>query len=207
MNFFETLRAHGRETPDRVATSSPRHRLTTFRKLWSRIERSSARMQGEWLVEAGDVVIYAGHAHPDALVLWLALARLGAVLMPLESAAMIARAGAIAEQHDARLLLHDDDMPAPQSGGFCACLPLSTLFASRCDHEARECRESTADISLLQLDPEAPHAQQAKFSIDSLLDHAGAPAAWPAADALFDPQRLRQQILPALAQGLPLALA
>src|SRR6476620_2602016 len=92
MNIFDILREHARRIPDQVATVSPRHRLTTWRKLWSRIERATARMPGEWLVGAGDTVIYAGHGHADALVLWLSLARLSARMLPLESPALVAQA-------------------------------------------------------------------------------------------------------------------
>ncbi|MDO9217821.1 MAG: AMP-binding protein, partial [Lacisediminimonas sp.] len=136
MNFFDILRSHALRLPDSIATASSRHRRTTYRQLWSRIERGSARLQGEWLVEPGDIVIYAGHAHPDALVLWLSLARLGAALLPLESAALLLHAGALASRHEVRLLLHDDDLPAPLPDEFCACARLSALIARRCEHEA-----------------------------------------------------------------------
>lgn len=82
--FFERLRALARLRPERIATVSP-ERTATYRKLWSRIERATARLQGEWGVQAGDTVALVGPCHADALVLWLALCRLGAALLPLES--------------------------------------------------------------------------------------------------------------------------
>lgn len=216
MNFFDILRRHAQHRSDSVATASPRHRLTTYRQFWSRIERASSRLQGEWLVAPGDIVIYSGHAHPDALVLWLSLARLGAVFMPLESAGLQERADALVLRHDVRLLLHDDDLPAPLSGDFCACMMLSTLIARRCEFEAQDCPESTANISLSCPDPASLIAPPASFSLDALLEPSASDTAaalgadrrtiLPGPPPLFDPQRLRQQILPALSQGLPLML-
>jgi hypothetical protein len=210
MNFFDILRSHALRLPDSIATASWRHRRTTYRQLWSRIERGSSRLQGEWLVEPGDIVIYTGHAHPDALILWLSLARLGAALMPLESAALQEQAGALANRHEVRMLVHDDDLPAPLPDEFFACAKLSALIARRCEHQARDCPESTAAISLLYPNPLAPTALASSFSIDALLAHAD-PGAVPvtasgaaAVLALFDVQRLHRVILPALSQGLPL---
>ena len=216
MNFFDILRSHAQHLSDFVATASPRHRLTTYRQLWSRIERASSRLQGEWLVGPGDIVIYSGHAHPDALVLWLALARLRAVLMPLEDAALQEGADVLVHRHDVRLLLHDDDLPAPLSGDFCACMMLSTLIARRCDYEVQDCTQSTTGISLSCPDPASLIAPPSTFSLDALLVHppsrpaamlgADKQATLPGLSRLFDPQRLRQQILPALSKGLPLML-
>ena len=53
-------------------------RVITYRRLWSRIERASARLQCEWGVAPGDTVAYVGTGHPDAIVLYAALLRIGA---------------------------------------------------------------------------------------------------------------------------------
>lgn len=81
--LFARLRHHARTRPTAVAVFS-RYRPITYRKLWSRIERATARVQTEWQVQAGETVAYRGTAHPDALLLYLALARSGAMLLPLE---------------------------------------------------------------------------------------------------------------------------
>lgn len=206
MNFFDLLRAHARERGQAVATSSPRHRLTSYRKLWSRIERGSARLQGEWLVEAGDVVAYAGHGHADALVLWLSLARLGAALLPLETPALLGAAGNLAERHGARLLLFDDELAAPEVQDDCACHFLSALIERPCHHEVRDCPEDPAAVSLLLLPADGAGEAQ-PCNIGALLHAAPPVEAWPAGHALFTAARLQAQVLPALAQGLPLALA
>ena len=79
----------------------------TYRRLWSRIERGSARLQGEWGVRAGDTVAYVGRGHPDAIVLYFSLLRIGASLLPLEGMAPAARAALIAERK-VTLAVHDD---------------------------------------------------------------------------------------------------
>ena len=212
MNLFENLRDHARRIPDDIATSSPRHRLTTYRKLWSRIERASARLQGEWLVTSGDTVMYVGNGHADALVLWLALARLGAVLMPLETRALRDHASAIADRHGVRLLLHDDDMPAPLADDYCSCVVLSSLISRHCAHDVISCpAESGLGTSMIAtglVATDAPHLQYCAYSLHDLMQQAGPPACRPATtQPLFDPRRLRSQILPALTQGWPLLLA
>ncbi len=68
---------------DRLAHVLP-GRDITYRRLWSRIERGSARLQGEWGVQRGDTVAYVGSGHPDAIVLYFSLLRIGASLLPLE---------------------------------------------------------------------------------------------------------------------------
>ena len=212
MNLFRILRDHAQRVPEDVATSSSRHRLTTWRKLWSRVERASARLQGEWLVESGDVVMYCGNGHPDALILWLALARIGAVLLPLETAELRQRASTIADRHGVRLLLYDDGIVAPLQDDFCACKPLSLLISRRCDHVANGCRESVQEpsliVSLTGAGNEAHGQETRSFNLLELMDQSGAPVDWPdASPALFDPDRLRRQILPALVSGTHLRFA
>src|SRR4051812_25241185 len=112
MDLFTQLRQHAQNQPATVASAS-RHRLATYRKLWSRIERATARLQAEWQVKRGDRVAYCGQAHPDSLVLYIALARSGACLVPLEQAALQAQAGLIARHLGIRLILHDDEASPP----------------------------------------------------------------------------------------------
>ena len=201
MNFFEILRQHAHEQPEQVATASPRHRLTTYRKLWSRIERCSARLQGEWLVGPGDTVAYSGYAHADALVLWISLARLGARLLPLEGPARQAAAAGIVQPHRVHLLLHQDDQPPPL-GQELACHPLSDIVSRHCPHEAsgpeQECQPS---LLLLASVPDQP-AQE--YSLRELMDLE--PPAWPDRGPLFEHQRLAGQILPALLAARALQL-
>jgi acyl-CoA synthetase (AMP-forming)/AMP-acid ligase II len=78
------LAAHGREHGDLLCHWLP-ERVINYRRLWSRVERASARLQGEWNVKSGQTIAYVGHSHPDILVLYAALIRIGASFMPLEN--------------------------------------------------------------------------------------------------------------------------
>lgn len=206
MNLFDSLRQHASREPDSIATESPRHRLTTYRKLWSRIERGSARCQHEWLVEPGDIVIYAGHAHADALVLWLSLARLGAALLPVETPALLERLPAIADRAGARLLLHDDDMSLALPDDHCASHPLSTLISTPCEQDALDCPENEDSTSLLHLE-RTPAGQVARHLSLTQLRQAQRQIIWQPDGPLFEPGRLAGQVLPALLLGQPLHLA
>jgi fatty-acyl-CoA synthase len=73
-----------RTDPDRVAVHCAGVD-TTRRRLANRIERATARLAGEWGVKAGDRVAYLGANSPEVLILLFALARLGAILLPLNS--------------------------------------------------------------------------------------------------------------------------
>jgi acyl-CoA synthetase (AMP-forming)/AMP-acid ligase II len=77
------LAAHAREHGDLVCHWLP-ERVINYRRFWSRVERASARLQGEWGVQSGQTIAYVGHSHPDILVLYAALIRIGASFMPLE---------------------------------------------------------------------------------------------------------------------------
>lgn len=77
------LAAHGREHGDIVCHWLP-ERVINYRRLWSRVERASARLQGEWGVKSGQTIAYVGQPHPDVLVLYAALIRIGASFLPLE---------------------------------------------------------------------------------------------------------------------------
>lgn len=123
------LQAHAAERPGLLAHVLP-DRDITYRRLWSRIERASARLQGEWGVRDGDLVAYVGSAHPDAIVLYFALLRIGASLLPLE-AMPVADAERACDTHRASLAIHDegiliDKLPAR---------PLEALLADWSHHE------------------------------------------------------------------------
>lgn len=200
MNIFDILRQHARRQPDQIATVSPRHRLTTYRKLWSRIERCTARLQGEWMTGEGDVVIYAGHSHADALILWLSLARLSARLLPLESTEEIAQAAQLAAQSGALLVLHDDELALSGLDQDISVQVLSAIIARPCDYHPEACPERADIPSLLSVEGSDLQA----WSIVDLLQTPM--RTWSGSDPLFNPARLQGQILPALMQGLSLEL-
>ena len=125
-SLLATLQSHASLRADALAHVLP-ERVITYRRLWSRIERASARLQGPWQVHPWQRVAYIGHGHPDAIVLYCALLRIGACLLPLEGLP-VPQAQQIAQQAGATLAIHDDaivlsEMPAQ---------PLSLLLDDWC---------------------------------------------------------------------------
>lgn len=100
------LQSHATTHTDSLAHWLPLRDIT-YRRLWSRIERGSARLQGEWGVRPGDLVAYVGRGHPDAIVLYFSLLRIGASLLPLEALPLAAVTQALAS-HGPMLAVHDD---------------------------------------------------------------------------------------------------
>lgn len=105
-SLLSVLQSHAHQRADLLAHVLS-DRDITYRRLWSRTERASARLQGEWGVQAGDTVAYIGSGHPDAIVLYFALLRIGASLLPLE-AMPTAEAQTAFRQYGAMLAVHDD---------------------------------------------------------------------------------------------------
>jgi acyl-CoA synthetase (AMP-forming)/AMP-acid ligase II len=104
-DLLALLRDHADKHGDQLAHVLP-DRDITYRRLWSRIERGSARLFGEWSVREGDLVAYVGRGHPDAIVLYFALLRLGAMLLPLESVSTSQIQQVLAERQP-KLLIQD----------------------------------------------------------------------------------------------------
>ena len=68
--------------PDRTAIHF-RGSDITYAELWRRIDVASIRLGAQLKVARGDRVAYLGYNSPDILVLLFALARIGAMLVPL----------------------------------------------------------------------------------------------------------------------------
>ena len=100
------LSEHAHEHGDLLCHWLP-ERLITYRRFWSRIERASARLQGEWGVEQGQTIAYVGSSHPDIIVLYAALLRIGAAFMPLEGVSSQA-AMSFVQQADISHVVVDD---------------------------------------------------------------------------------------------------
>jgi acyl-CoA synthetase (AMP-forming)/AMP-acid ligase II len=100
------LSAHAHEHGDLLCHWLP-ERLITYRRFWSRIERASARLQGEWGIKQGQTIAYVGASHPDIIVLYAALVRIGAAFMPLEDLSMQA-AMPFVQQADISHVVVDD---------------------------------------------------------------------------------------------------
>ncbi len=133
MNLFEILRQHVARNPNAIASRSSR-RTVTYRKFWSRIERGTARLKGEWNVRQGDTVVYWGCGHQDALMLYIATARCGARLLPLEHASLHRDSAAILQKNLPAVLLHDDEISFDTPPASPIVTNLSSLIATRCDH-------------------------------------------------------------------------
>lgn len=102
------LSEHAHEHGDLLCHWLP-ERLITYRRFWSRIERASARLQGEWGVKQGQTMAYVGSSHPDIIVLYAALLRVGAAFMPLEGVSTQAAISFI-QQADISHIVVDDHM-------------------------------------------------------------------------------------------------
>lgn len=193
-NLLDHLARHAREQPQAIACAS-RFRLASYRKLFSRIERATARLQGEWGVMPGDVVAYCGDGHPDALVLYAALARCGALLLPLEHDAARAALPRLAGDVALKLALFDDESSPPLIAQ--PAYPLSTLIGTPCKHQAKLDMPDPGAASLLRL------ANDGTLSSFSLRQLASAPesAGRDVHGALFDADVFGPVVLPALCAG------
>ena len=193
-SLFEDLARHARVQPQAIACAS-RFRLASYRKLCSRIERATARLQGEWDVVAGDVVVYWGNGHPDALVLYAALARCGALLLPLEHEAARAALPRLAGEVAPKLALFDDELSPPRLAQ--PVYPLSTLIGKPCAYQARVGAPDPDAPSLLRL------AADGSLERASLRQIAAGPASGEREvhGALFDADVFGPVVLPALCAG------
>ncbi len=137
------LLAHANLHGDALTHVLPQ-RVITYRRFWSRIERASARLQGEWGVQAGQCVAYVGNGHPDALVLYFALIRIGAQFLPLEGLSATLIQQAIAQANVVCVMLDDALDSADVSGH-----ALSDLLADWCHFDPVLVAEDPAIPSLL----------------------------------------------------------
>ncbi len=196
-SFHSLLQSHADQRGDSLVHFLP-DRDITYRRLWSRIERASARLQGEWNVQQGDVVAYCGNAHPDAIVLYFALLRIGAHLLALEDTQgkdiqhwlLIA---------SARLVVHDDGFDVEHA----FTQPLSMLLADWCHFDPILVKEDPDLPSLLV--PQHDSSDLQTYSLQQLMMlMAPAPTApiaptAPSVDQIiFDRQTLTNLVLPLL---------
>ena len=84
MNFWQVPAHHAAIGPDAIAVRFEGS-AQTFAQLAERTSRVAALLWHEWGVRAGDRVAWLGLNHPDQLVLLFALARIGAMQLPLNS--------------------------------------------------------------------------------------------------------------------------
>ena len=141
--LLATLQSHAALHGEALAHLLP-DRVITYRRFWSRIERAAARLQGEWGIQPDDTVAYIGNGHPDAIVLYCALMRLGALLLPLEGNAVV-QAQLVMQQANVKLVVHDDDIKIEGMPGH----PLSLMLADWCHFDPFILQEDEQRPSLL----------------------------------------------------------
>lgn len=206
MDFFSLLREHARLRTEAPAVSSPR-RSMTYRKLWSRIERATARLQCEWGVAQGDTLAYLGKSHPDALVLYFSAARCGACLLPLSPDLSDIDRTRFIEKFRARLLIVDDDLHATLTS---PAHSLSSLIATRCPQQPKEVVEDMCRPTLLCSSPEHPPGLHA-FSLAELRNQRETQADAQSLsegriETLFERETFSLAVLPSLQNGACLIL-
>jgi fatty-acyl-CoA synthase len=98
MDLASVIQGHAQRSPDKLALHHE-GRDISYAQLWLRIEAATAVLHAAG-VRPGDRLAWLGLNHPDVLVLLFALARLGAMLLPLnyrlaapEHLAILAHAG------------------------------------------------------------------------------------------------------------------
>lgn len=184
---------------DRLAHVLP-DRDITYRRLWSRIERGSARLQGEWGVRQGDTVAYIGCGHPDAIVLYFALLRIGASLLPLEGLAPALVTVSCAERR-VSLVLHDDGLLLPG-------LParrLDDLLAAWCHYDPLVADDDPTRRALWLPQPAGQWQPTSLTELCATLP--GQPRARFIDQQIFRADILQQIVLPALASATLLEFA
>jgi fatty-acyl-CoA synthase len=114
MNFWQLPAQHAASRPDAVALGVEGRELS-YRDLAVRCEGVASVLWHAWGVRAGDRVAWLGFNHPDQIVLLFALARIGAVLLPLNF--RLAPAEWEGQLRDCRpgLLMHDTHWAAQAS--------------------------------------------------------------------------------------------
>ena len=187
------LQQHAGTHTDRLAHVLP-DRAITYRRLWSRVERGSARLQGEWGVRAGDTVAYVGNGHPDAIVLYFSLLRIGASLLPLEGVAPSAGKVLMADRKVA-LAVHDDGVDVQGVYGMRG-RRLEDLLAVWCHFDPVLAADDASREALwLPADDGQWHAA----SLSALCaDLPARPRSTFVDDRIFTADMLRQVVLPSL---------
>lgn len=80
----------------------------TYAQLWRRIELATATLSARHVVREGERIAWLGLNHPDFIVFLMALARLGAIAVPLNMRLATPELAAILRQSGTRLLFRDE---------------------------------------------------------------------------------------------------
>ena len=198
-SLLSILHDHALSHGDYIAHLLP-DRVITYRRFWSRIERASARLQGEWGVVAGDTVIYWGSGHPDAIILYCALLRLGSKLMPCEDRDH-GYVHHMVERTKSQLVVHDDALTFTSSPAH----SLSSLLADWCHFDPVVIQDESATPALylhnlIQNDHSAVSIGELIQALSPLQQHDESEAV-VIDGPIFHKEKLINLILPALIAG------
>ena len=111
MNLASILERHADSYGDKTAIEFHDERISYF-ELWQRLQGYAAFLH-EYGIKSGDRVGLALGEHPGHLVLHYALARLGAVILPVDQRWTSAEKGNTAAAFDAKLLVMEEDAEIP----------------------------------------------------------------------------------------------
>ncbi len=195
-SLLSILHDHALSHGDYIAHLLP-DRVITYRRFWSRIERASARLQGEWHVKADDIVIYWGLGHPDAIILYCALMRLGAKLMPCEGRER-EYVQHMVEQTKSHLVVHDEAFTFTSSPAH----SLASLLADWCHFDPTVIQDETSKPTLF-----LPYFNDEAVSVSELIQALSPLQQVDEAEAvvidgpIFHKEKLINLILPALIAG------
>jgi len=195
-SLLAILHDHALSHGENIAHLLPDH-VITYRRFWSRIERASARLQGEWSVKAGDIVIYWGLGHPDAIILYCALLRLGAKLMPCEDRDHKYMQQMV-EQTKSHLVVHDEALTFTSSPAY----SLSSLLADWCHFDPTVIQDESSMPTLFLSDFSDVNGEA--ISVSELMQNLSTLEQSEDAEAvvvdgpIFQKEKLTQLILPAL---------
>ena len=106
MNLSRIIERWAGETPAKCAIHFHGEDIS-YAALWQRIEAATVTLAQRFAVQPGERIAYLGLNHPNFIVLLLALARLGAIAVPLNLRLAPAELAAILEHAGVRLLLCD----------------------------------------------------------------------------------------------------
>ena len=192
-SLLAILHDHALSHGENIAHLLP-DRVITYRRFWSRIERASARLQGEWHVKADDIVIYWGLGHPDAIILYCALLRLGAKLMPCEGCEREYVQNMV-EQTKSHLVVHDEAFTYTTSPAH----SLASLLADWCyfDPTVIQDESSKPTLFLPDLNDEAVSVSELMQNLSTLKQSEAAEAV-VVDGPIFQKEKLTQLIFPAL---------
>ena len=111
MNLASILQCHADSHGDKTAIEFHNERIS-YLELWQRLQGYAAYLY-EYGIRPGDRVGLALKEHPCHLVLHYALARLGAVILPVDQRWTATEKAGAAAAFNAKLLILEDDADAP----------------------------------------------------------------------------------------------